>query len=168
MAWHRKYMRVHTKSVGVNICQNLEIRLWPTTNILCSFEYFSNQMGKSIRISWGIVQSSFFLITFYLFVFREGGRERGSEGEKHQCERGTSIGYLPMHPDGGPNMQPGHESGGESNLRPFSLRCSTNWATPVRASQDFLKESYTLKSLDLCWKYTEWKFKAPVTPNWQL
>ena len=28
---------------------------------------------------------------FYLFVFRERGRDGEREGEKHQCERETSI-----------------------------------------------------------------------------
>ena len=34
----------------------------------------------------------------FSLLFRERGRERGQEREKHQCERETSIGCLPYVP----------------------------------------------------------------------
>ena len=42
---------------------------------------------------------SFFLINFYLFIFRERGREIGSE---------TSISYLLYTPNWRPDLQPRH------------------------------------------------------------
>ena len=36
-------------------------------------------------------------VSFYLFTFREMGREGGREGEKHQCARDTSIALPPTH-----------------------------------------------------------------------
>ena len=39
---------------------------------------------------------TFFFFWFYLFIFRERGREGEREGEKHQCERQTSI-SCPSH-----------------------------------------------------------------------
>ena len=38
--------------------------------------------------------SILFFLRFYLFTFREGGREREREGEKHQCARDTFIGCF--------------------------------------------------------------------------
>ena len=39
-------------------------------------------------------QKVFFKKIFYLLIFRERGREGEREGEKHECERETSIGCL--------------------------------------------------------------------------
>ena len=45
---------------------------------------------------------------FYLLIFRERGKEREREGEKHQCERETIINCLFNKPQPGPNLQPSH------------------------------------------------------------
>ena len=50
--------------------------------------------------------SGFFFLRFYLFIFRERGREGEREEEKHPHERET----LPLthFPNQGPNLQPRH------------------------------------------------------------
>ena len=68
----------------------------------------------------------FFLKRFYLFVFRERGREGEREGEKHQCARNTSIGCLPCTPPArdlaqNPCMYPDWES----NQWPFNSQAGT-------------------------------------------
>ena len=45
---------------------------------------------------------------FYLFIFREWGREGERKGEKHQCVRGTSIGCLQYITNWGRGPQPRH------------------------------------------------------------
>ena len=43
---------------------------------------------------------------FYLFIFREWGKEGEREGEKHPCARQTST-YCFLHtPNQGPGLQP--------------------------------------------------------------
>ena len=78
-------------------------------------EYCSNKRAGCqtffLFVTWGD-WSSFIVAKcfrrFYLFTFREKGREREREGEKHQCGRETSIicllhvhnwepGLLPRH-----------------------------------------------------------------------
>ena len=49
-----------------------------------------------------------FLKRFYLFTFRERGREGAREGEKHQCARETSIGCHSHAASWGPDPQPRH------------------------------------------------------------
>ena len=48
----------------------------------------------------------FFFLRFYLFCFRERGREGEREGEKHQCARGISVGCFLHAPKCGPSPQP--------------------------------------------------------------
>ena len=55
-----------------------------------------------------------FLKIFYLFIFRERGRER-ERGEKHQC-----VVTSRMPPTGNLAHYPGMCRDGESNQRPFS------------------------------------------------
>ena len=45
-----------------------------------------------------------FLKIFYLFIFRERGREEERVGEKHECVGDTSIGYLLHSPNWGPGL----------------------------------------------------------------
>ena len=47
----------------------------------------------SIVLSPSLV-SFFFFLRFYVFIFREKGKEAEREGEKHQCERETMMGCL--------------------------------------------------------------------------
>ena len=77
----------------------------------------------------------FFFLIFYLFTFSKRGREGEREGEKHQCERDTSIGYLSHNPNWGPSPQPRHVpwSGIEPATFWFTGWHSIHWATPARA-----------------------------------
>ena len=45
---------------------------------------------------------------FYLFIFRERGREGERAREKHRYAKDTSIGCLWHAPNWGPGLQPGH------------------------------------------------------------
>ena len=73
---------------------------------------------KSVRIR----QASFIC----LLIFKERGTEGGRRGEKHQCERETSVGCLLCTPGLGP------EPDWELNQRPFALR---NYAQPTEPHQ---------------------------------
>ena len=44
-----------------------------------------------------------FLKRFYLFIFRQKGREEEREGEKHQCVVASLVA-----PDWGPGLEPRH------------------------------------------------------------
>ena len=72
---------------------------------------------------------------FYLFIFRERGREGEREGEKHWCVRDTSIGCLSNAPSWGPGPQPRHVSSLGIKTVPFWFtgQHSIHWATPARA-----------------------------------
>ena len=89
-----------------------------------------------------------FLKRFYLFIFREQGRERGREGEKHQYVRETSTGCLLHMPQLGTGPKPRHVPwlGTELvTLRFAGQGHSANWATPVRAEHVFLITFFLLK-----------------------
>ena len=49
------------------------------------------------------LKTSFFFKRFYLFIFREKGREGEREGEKHQCVVASQV-----PPTGEPGLQPRH------------------------------------------------------------
>ena len=70
-------------------------------------------------------------LNFYLFIFRERGRER--EGVKHHCvvaSHTTSTGDLACNPGTCPEW--------ELNQWPFGSQHSIHWPTPVRAEQSFM------------------------------
>ena len=48
----------------------------------------------------------FYFLKYYLFIFRERGSGEEREGEKHRCERETSIGCFSHTPDLGPGRVP--------------------------------------------------------------
>ena len=52
----------------------------------------------------------FFFFRFYLFIFREMGREGNRKGEKHQCVRDTfsPVASGTQTPKRGPDLQPRH------------------------------------------------------------
>ena len=65
------------------------------------------------NLSWGtLYQPSPFIslvLLFFLktlFIFRDRGREREEEGEKHRCARGTLTGCLLHIPNRKPGQQP--------------------------------------------------------------
>ena len=85
----------------------------------------------------------------FIYLFLKRGEEEGErEGKKCQCERETSIGclsYGPQPPDQGPGLQPSHvpyPGTGLVMLHPAEWH-PTNWATPVRATEAFLKQNAT-------------------------
>ena len=85
------------------------------------------------------VLNSFFL-RFYLFIFRE----RGKEGERE-----TSVcGCFSCAPYWGPGPQPRHVLwlGIQLVALWFPGRCSIHWATPARACTKFL---YVLQSVEM-------------------
>ena len=68
-----------------------------------------------------------------MYFYREGkGGER--EGEKHWCERETSISWLSSAPWPGPD--PATQACGLTGIAPTTFHfvgwCPTNWAEPVR------------------------------------
>ena len=62
---------------------------------------------------------------FYLFNFRERGKEGEREGEKHQY-----VLASPMSPAGDLAHNPGTSSDWESNQQPFGLQASTQSTEP--------------------------------------
>ena len=77
---------------------------------------------------------SFYFKRFYLFVFRERGREREREGEKHY----VVASHAPPH--WGPALQPRHVPwlGIEPVTLLFASWHSIHWATPARACLPFV------------------------------
>ena len=71
---------------------------------------------------------------FYLFIFRERGREGEREGEKHWCARETLIGCL-LHTSNwrsGPQLRHVPWLGIEPVTFHLAGPCPTRWTTPVR------------------------------------
>ena len=59
---------------------------------------------------------------FYLFIFRERGRERGREGKKHPYERKTSIGHLPYaSPTWTRDWTPTQAAGPQPGIQPVNV-----------------------------------------------
>ena len=95
---------------------------WMSPFLLCFFLYVGTSLVSFI---------SFIFFRFYLFIFRERGRERGREGEKHRsitshmCPGHTPLWQL--------NLQPRHvpQPGIEPVTFWFAWRCPVNWATLV-------------------------------------
>ena len=68
-----------------------------------------------------------FFKRFYLFIFRQRGREGGREGEKHQCLFASC-----MPPTGALTRNPGMCPDWELNQRPFGLQGSTQSTEPLQ------------------------------------
>ena len=88
--------------------------------------YIHTCIGKCHLYNWVFLR-------FYLF--RQRGRERGREGEKHQC---VVASHTP--PTGDLACNPGMclRLGIEPATLWFTGRCSIHWATPARAEGEFL------------------------------
>ena len=71
-----------------------------------------------------------FLKRFYLFIYRERGREGEREGEKHQCVVATRA-----PPTGDLARNPGVCPDGESNQRPLGLQASAQSSEPHQPGQ---------------------------------
>ena len=76
---------------------------------------------------------SFIFLRFYLCIFRQGGREGEKEGEKHQCERKTSIGCLLHVPQQGTELNPGMSPDWELNWQLFALWDNTQPTEPYQS-----------------------------------
>ena len=69
-------------------------------------------------------------LRFYLFIFRERGREGEREGEKHQCVVASSA-----PPTGDMACNPGMCSDSDSNQQCFSLQARTQSTEPHQPGQ---------------------------------
>ena len=74
-----------------------------------------------------------FFLRFYLFIFRERGRERKREGEKHQCVVASCT-----PPTGGLACNPGMCPDWESNQWPFRSQASTQSTEPHQPELRFI------------------------------
>ena len=76
------------------------------------------------------IKSLFCFLRFYLFIFRERGREGEREGEKHQC---VVLPFMCPLLGTWPATQASALTGGGTATRLFAGLCSIHWATPARA-----------------------------------
>ena len=97
----------------------------------CAGDPLGGGWGESCELLWLYTKCSaygalsnvydhLFLKRFYLFNFRERGREGEREGEKHQC---VVASHTP--PNWGPGPQPRHVPCWELNQRPFGSQAGT-------------------------------------------
>ena len=92
-------------------------------------------------------QIYFIFLRFYLFIFRERGREGERKGEKHQC---VVASHAPR--TGDLTHNPGMCLDWESNWRPFGLQAhaqSTELHQPGRHRYTLISRYEFYK----CWKY---------------
>ena len=71
-----------------------------------------------------------FFLRFYLFTFRERGKEGEREGEKHQC-----VAAFHTPPTGALAHNPGMCPNWESNQQPFGLQAGTQSTEPHQPGQ---------------------------------
>ena len=90
----------------------------------------------------------FYFFKFYLFIFRESGKEGEREGEKHQC---VVAFHLP--PTGDPAHNPGMCPDWESNQRPFGSQTGTQSTEPHQPGQtlQFFKKCYADIAIHVFW-----------------
>ena len=82
---------------------------------------------------------TFFLLRFYLFIFRERGREGQREGETHQC-----VVASQRPPTGDPACNPGMCPGWDLNPQPFCSRACTQSTELHQPGLDILLNPYFL------------------------
>ena len=92
-------------SVYIDIDINIDINIYMCVHIY-SIALSNGRAWEQCYLNAKSVSSIQVLVTFlkrfYLFIFRE----RGREGEEHRCVRETSIGCLPHMPQPGTGPQP--------------------------------------------------------------
>ena len=95
---------------------------------------------------------TFWFLFVCLFVFREKRREGEREGEKHWCERETSIGCFLHTLERGLNPKPRHVLW--TGIKPvtfcFKGWLPSNWATQVRIAFLFYNSKVTLLTWEGC------------------
>ena len=112
------------KSIRSSCCSHMK-RFWTI--------WYQDCLLKCIHVTWK--ESSYtvllplFFLRFYLFIFRERGKEREREGVKHQCVVASCAPRT-----GEPGLRPRHVP--SMNIKPVTLwfagRHSIHWATPAR------------------------------------
>ena len=86
---------------------------------------FNLQIISIIHFLISFPYSYFFFSRFYLFIFRERGKEGERAGEKHQC---VAASHMPPSGDLAHNL--GICPGWESNWQPFSQQAGTQSTEP--------------------------------------
>ena len=83
------------------------VGFFPPQDFVCAVQlciYLSNL--NQLKCLFNLKKAVMFIyLRFYLFIFRERGREGERQGEEHQCVRETSINTCP---DQGRDVQPRH------------------------------------------------------------
>ena len=92
----------------------------------CSYSLEEIKSSKYVRYMFPLKKR------FYLFIFRERGREGERKGEKHQCE--SHLSYSPTR-DLACNL--GMCPDWESNQWPFGLQTGTQTTEPHQSGQMF-------------------------------
>ena len=77
-----------------------------SSNTSCSYFLAQNMILEDRSLILSQSKLDFKNFFFILFIFRERGREGDTEGEKHGCERDTSIGCLSHARNWGLNLLP--------------------------------------------------------------
>ena len=105
------------------------------------------------------ISTFFFFLKFYLFNFRERGREGEREGEKHQYV--VSSLHIPYWE---PGPQPMHvpRLGIKPAILWFSGRHSISWATPDRAHFNILLGCFLCKLCYLLFSLPSNDFGGPL------
>ena len=98
--------------------------LWITW--IVSVEECSSLMQNLMQICCSTSSVILIFFRFYLFIFRESGREGGREGEKHQC---VVASHTPT-PTGDLAQNPGICPDWKSNWKPFTLHAGTQFTEP--------------------------------------
>ena len=91
------------------------------------------------------MNSFFFFKRFYLFIFRERGRKREREGEKHQCEILSWLSYVPWR-----GTKPATQACGVTRnwTRDLLLdRMIPNRATLVKAMNSFFNHTLIIPEI---------------------
>ena len=96
----------------------------PLTNVLL-YKISNTQQSWKNFSKHPYILTIFFFLGFYLFIFRQRGRERGREGKKHQC---VVASHAPPTGDLGRNS--GTCPDWKSNQRPLGSQARTQSTKP--------------------------------------
>ena len=110
----------------------MEICFLPKYDVANCVIGFSLIQYQSLEKPWLNRRRDFFFKRFYLFIFRERGKEGEKEGEKHQY---VVVSHTP--PTGDLAHNPGMCSDCESNQRPFALHSGAQSTEPHQPGLSF-------------------------------